>query len=304
MTERVVTELTASEYFRGLKANKREATDEMLSNIYSNCLSLFDKYERTGQMDAIKKLYVHLEAIEKEHKAIAAGVNLFVYLADVKPLLDRADSRVIRCIDLHKYEREIPDEVVAKYEQVKDIFDRFVVMFTDYTQEHSKKIAKEREPILFGVFHNDSTNTTVERLYFIGDWEDEYCDLTLDRLVSESRKLKGNDAKVYEITDPVDLKQLRERIKALEEEKRKGKVQTGSGGITLVNSLTNNNSYQALSLAVNSAGTGTGIILPVSVPQTPPDAENSTAPSPIPAPAPTRAKWLDRVLSLAKFWKK
>ena len=290
-----VSELTASEYFRDLKANKHESTDESLNAIYANCMTLFDKYERTGQMDAIKKLYVHLKSIEREHAVVAAGVNLFVYLSDVKPLLDRADSRVIRCIDLDRYEREIPDEVIARYEKVKDLFDRFVVMFTDYTQEHSKKIARERDPILFGIFRDDATNTTIERLYFIGDWEDEYCDLTLDKLVAESRKLNGDSTQVYEVSDPVDLPALRERIKVLEEEKRKGRV-SNSGGFNVVNNLMTNGVYVASSSASSSTNGPALVAVPVQAEKPVGDAETHFVAK---VKLPTQPRFPGH-----KFWKK
>lgn len=91
--EKEVDQVTAAEYFKNLKENKHTITDEGLRRIQANCLTLFDKYERTGQKDAVKKLYYHIATIEREHKAIAAGVDMFVYLSDIRPLLDRVEGR-------------------------------------------------------------------------------------------------------------------------------------------------------------------------------------------------------------------
>lgn len=56
-------------------------------------------------------------------------------------------------------------------------------MYVDYTGEklktNSDKI-REKDPILFGVF-----SFQPDVLYYIVDWIDEYCDLTLDKLLTE-----------------------------------------------------------------------------------------------------------------------
>lgn len=218
-------------YFDQLKCKKQHNSDTQLDVIYSNCMLLMEKYNRTGQIDAMKKLLFHLDTIEKERKAIAAGIDVFVYLEDIKNYISQVGDKVVKIIELDRYEREVPDDVVAKYEKVKDLFTRFIVVFTDYTSQHldkAKKERKERDPILFGMFQaKDGRDTvTAERCYFIGDWEDEYCDLTLDKLVSEMRpdlREKGEPT-VFQLHDPASLDEIRAKLKALEEEKNKGRM--------------------------------------------------------------------------------
>jgi len=41
-----------------------------------------------------------------------------------------------------------------------------------------KEKEKAKDPILFGVMKNS------RNLYFIADWEDEYCDLTLSKMLN------------------------------------------------------------------------------------------------------------------------
>jgi hypothetical protein len=109
--------------------------------------------------------------------------------------------------------REVPDELVDVVDKTKDIFDQFYVVFTDYTGKEERKVEKERrdkDPILFGVFKN---NTTVsDRFYFLGDWVDEYCDLTLDKMV-EQYKEKNGYAPTMECTIPENSEQLVELLK-------------------------------------------------------------------------------------------
>lgn len=86
------------------------------------------------------------------------------------------------------------------------MFDKYYILYTDFTYTGEKissgeinNVSKEKEkdPILFGAFVKDST--TIERttymgdkLYFIADWEDEYCDLTLDKLMREMPEVVHN----------------------------------------------------------------------------------------------------------------
>jgi hypothetical protein len=44
------------------------------------------------------------------------------------------------------------------------------------TADTKEEIARKKDPILFGLIEDR------RRLYFVGDWEDEYCNLTLDKI--------------------------------------------------------------------------------------------------------------------------
>lgn len=233
--------VSPKEYFNALKSKKQTITDADLDVIYDNCLQLFQKYERAGQLDAMKKLMFHLDVIEKEHQALARGINTFVYLADVKHYVENVQDRVVKIIEIERYEREIPEDIIAAYESVKDLFTKFFIVFTDYTKEHVDKTKKERDPILFGMFQNKDVESTAERLYFIGDWEDEYCDLTLDRLISGMKEVKRDKSEpvAFEAQDTRTLDDFRAKVKALEEEKRKGKMMSGSSLYTIATNATN-----------------------------------------------------------------
>lgn len=263
-------------YFQKLKGKKQKCSDETLNGIYANCLTLMEKYNRTGQIDAMKKLLFHLETIERERKVIAAGIDVFVYLDDIKQYINDVGDKVVKIIELDRYEREVPDEVVAKYEKVKDIFDRFIVVFTDYTKQHTEKTQKtrkERDPILFGMFQNKKGRDTItaERCYFIGDWEDEYCDLTLEKLVSEMRPdlRREGEPTVFQLHDPVNLDEIRAKLKAIEEEQNKGRMTSFSVNNINTGSWMSSGTSTAMPIAVVSYPAGNAV-----------DAENKPAPTP------------------------
>ena len=87
----------------------------------------------------------------------------------------------------------------------------------DYTGKIERQVEKERrqrDPILFGTFQNKSTRTVIDRFYFLGDWEDEYCDLTLDKMVNEIKSEKKYNV-LRTINTPKDIKELKEQLNQL-----------------------------------------------------------------------------------------
>jgi hypothetical protein len=62
-----------------------------------------------------------------------------------------------------------------------EVFDNYVVLYYDpegtVYKETAYEEAKRRDPIIFGVIAGS------KKLYYVADWIDEYCDLTLDAFV-------------------------------------------------------------------------------------------------------------------------
>jgi hypothetical protein len=214
-----IIELNPSEYFEKVKEKKNHITDEDLKKVYDNCLELINKYKITGQKKAIRKLMFHLECIEKEREIVKMGIDTFIYRDDIEEYIDNVAKDIVKIIELENYEREIPDEIVELIGEVKDKFDQLYVVFTDYTGKVEKQIEKERrdkDPILFGTFQNQSNRTVIDRFYYLGDWEDEYCDLTLDKMVNETQKV-GKRNIVKTISTPQDIEELKSQLGSLSE---------------------------------------------------------------------------------------
>jgi len=214
----VQKEITPSEYFEEIKGRKQTVTDKLLQEIYDNALILAKKFKKTGQIKAMKKLLFHMDCITVEREIVKLGINTVIYRDDIEEFIDDISKDAIKLIDLKSYERDIPDEIVTVIEQVGDKFDKLYVLYTDYTKGTAKAVEKERQekdPILFGTFENQSTRTVIDRFYVLGDWEDEYCDLTLDKFVNEFIQEKGKDPTVT-ISTPEDIEDLKEHLKALD----------------------------------------------------------------------------------------
>ena len=91
---------------------------------------------------------------------------------------------------IKNFTRVIPDQVISRKVESDErlIFDNYVVLHYDpekksWAETEAEKEAR-RDPILFGVLQGS------RKLYFVGDWVDDYCDLTLDQVAD----LLGADA--------------------------------------------------------------------------------------------------------------
>lgn len=218
MEEMNTDRLSPAEYFGAIKERKTHVTDEDLKQVYDNCLELLNKYKITGQVKGMRKLLFHLECIEKEREIVKAGIDTFVYRDDIEYYIDNVADDVVKIIDIQSYEREIPDEIVKVIEEVGSMFDQLYIVFTDYTGDMERKVEEERrskDPILFGVFQDNKSRSVVDRFYYLGDWVDEYCDLTLDKMVNESLGA-GNRDITHTIHTPKDIEELKAQLNALQ----------------------------------------------------------------------------------------
>ena len=205
--------ITPSQYFDYIKEAKNVITTDALKNSYDTFIALAKKYQRLGQVESMKKLCFLADVLTKEEKLIEMGVNTFIYKDVIEDYIENVAQKTVKIVELSRYMREVPDELVEVIERTKDFFDEFYVIFTDYTGKEERKVEKERrdkDPILFGVFKNSSN--VADRFYFLGDWVDEYCDLTLDKLIEEYTEKKGKTP-VIEENIPTTGEELVEALK-------------------------------------------------------------------------------------------
>lgn len=198
------------EYFNNIKRSKQIATSEALRKSYESCYILLEKALRTGQTAAANKIIFHMDCVEKEEKIVSMGIDRFIYKNDIEEFITKVEGKVVKIIDLKNYEREIPDEIADTIEKTKDIFTDMYVLFTDYTGKEERKIEKDKikkDPIIFGVFSDTKTTAVVDRFYVLGEWEDDYCDLTLDKVVSTI-----GEEKLIKIRTPKTLDEFREDL--------------------------------------------------------------------------------------------
>ena len=216
-----IDNLTPTIYFNHVKDMKKKIEDENLQVVADNCLVLLKKTKITGQTSAAKKIVDQYSLIMRELKAASFGFNTIVYKSDIEKFIDKISKNPVKIIELSNYSREVDDSVMDKLILAKEnvLFDEYYVLFTDYSMKETKKVAKERrdkDPILFGAFKTqDKNNIPEERFFYIGDWVDEYCDLTLEEMLTQYEQSESQGAK-YIIDIPKDVDELKSYMGMIE----------------------------------------------------------------------------------------
>lgn len=216
-----VEDVTPTVYFDYVKDMKKDIADENLQNVAENCLTLLKKTKITGQTKAAEKIFNQYSLIMRELKATTFGFTTIVYKSDIEKFITDISKHPVKIIELENYPREVDDSVLDKLIIAKEneLFDEYYILFTDYSMKETKKVAKERrdkDPILFGAFKSvDNNDIPEQRFFYIGDWVDEYCELTLEEMLAQYEKSENVGAK-YNIEIPKDVDELKEYIGMIE----------------------------------------------------------------------------------------
>jgi len=191
--------ISLSLYFKFVKSRMTKLQQANLQKMVARYNALRFDAEQLGQRGLYEQLSESLLLAVRELQLLACGVNTVIQKADVERFMGRAQGKILLC-PLREFPRVIPPQVKRRLKSVQDreLFDNYYVLFHPAAEERLAKPnaerIKEKDPILFGTFKH-----APQRLYFIADWIDEHCDLTLEKLVGE---LKTFD-KEYE---PVKLR--------------------------------------------------------------------------------------------------
>ena len=209
--------VTPSAYFEYVKGMKTKLDREEYNVLIDNILSMLKKTTITGQTAMAKELTHQFDLAIRELNAADSGFDIFVDRKDIERYITEIEAKSVKIIELENFERDIPDELVDKIIAAKEIFDQIYIVFTDYTKKETKKVAKKRrdkDPIMFGAFkcpESDDTKTYVEdRFFFIADWVDDDCDLTLEEVCRTSKRKHRKD-----ITYRMEVPKDKEAVKVL-----------------------------------------------------------------------------------------
>ena len=223
--EKDVIETTPDEFFNLIKKEQTEETEESLSNYYNSILKLIKKYKITKQYTALRELLFFHDCVKREYELIRLGFNKIVYRQTIEKFKSLAPRGII-IVDIDKYTRDIPDDIVEKIEKTNHIFTDYVILTTDYTKEITKTvdaINRSKDPIIFGVFYENAGNDPRtrriinDRFYYIGDWVDEFCDLTLDQFVKALSQNDSSKEYVHELSVPENIEELKIEMMKLED---------------------------------------------------------------------------------------
>ena len=174
-----VKTISIFEFFKGIETNlsKIENISE-ISSYYENALVKAKKFGQKALQEQIENL---INVVKDEIKL--SGEFKFVTEKQIIDLFEKTDkAKNLKLTWIGNFGRIIPDNILeAKLvADEKMVFDNYVILHYDPENNGEaltkQEIERKKDPILFGVFKNS------RKLYYIGDWKDEYCDLTLDEM--------------------------------------------------------------------------------------------------------------------------
>lgn len=203
------TTISASLYFKYVKKRLSKLQRAELDNRLKKLVGLKLRSQTCDQQGLLETVEEQLLVAAREQVLIVKGMELFVERKHVDKFLGakNVSSSVLKAKDvfmchLDKFPRPIPVKAAKAIEKAKNlcVFDGFEVLYTDYTKEPEKKSTadkiREKDPICFGTIRG-----APNKLYFVADWIDEYCDLTFDKLVERFEPEYLNDPGYRQIED-------------------------------------------------------------------------------------------------------
>lgn len=181
------------EYFEQIKGKLSTVQAEELDKALLYYAEQIKLAEGNGQESLLSSLRFGANTILKEIELLSIGIDTYILRDDLDKTVQLIEPKgSVKVIELERFPRIIPPEPSAEIARVRElgIFDKFCVVFTDFTgkdyatPEEKKIIERNKDPIVFGYFQNNEVSyiDLSTRFYFITDWEDEFCDLTLDKL--------------------------------------------------------------------------------------------------------------------------
>lgn len=209
------------EYFDSIKAKVDEITLEGLKTSYKEIPNYIEMAKKNGQEALAKKMTKYLRVMVREKILLEKGISKVVHLADIVRYIDNIPNHYVKFCELKFFPRVIPLEVSNKIQDCRNngLFDEYYILFTDYTEEEllseeeKQQRKKNKDPIVFGAFKGYD-----ERYYYIADWEDEYCDITLDKFVGKLKEI-DKEYKPEEIVENNDI-YINNALYALEQEEK------------------------------------------------------------------------------------
>lgn len=178
----IKSELTIEDFFSQVKI--KTGSEKEFRDYLKVIFSQISGAKTMGQTSLLEELAEKLVINVYEGALYANGLRRMITFEELENLADRSPRGL--CVDLvQNFTRLIPADVIKEKEKADQlqIFDNYVILHFDPEDKGSKKTKEEiteerkKDPILFGLILDS------QKLYYIADWIDEYCDLTWDKVL-------------------------------------------------------------------------------------------------------------------------
>jgi hypothetical protein len=194
------TIITIREYFLNFAENFNELTP--VADIADHYEKAIIQSTELGQESLTEKLKDLLDVVRGETHLIQMGLKNYVTQEQVLDFFEKTDEdKNIKLTWIQNFVKVIPNKIVKLKKEIdsRNVFDNYVILHYDPLGSATSLTKEEEElkkdPILFGVIKNST------RLYYVGDWKDDYCDLTLEgmfeTLGEKTLEINNKNLKTY-----------------------------------------------------------------------------------------------------------
>lgn len=167
------------EFFRSVKNSVEELT--VVNARADGYQAAIQQAHENGQMALLEQLQHSLLAVRAETQLLAIGLTKYLEEATLVEFVKKA-KKGLRLDWIANFTRILPKHAVVSKRNAdeREIFDNYVILHYDpdaksWSETEAEKAAR-KDPILFGLIEGR------RRLYFVDEWIDEYCDLSLDEI--------------------------------------------------------------------------------------------------------------------------
>ncbi len=173
-----------AELFAEVKHNFKdlESSDAEMEKI----VKLLKSLERTKQLAASKSVLTKKAIITAETKLYNAKIRQYQTEASLIKFIKKC-KKGLCLVEIENFENVIPTEVVDKITKAEElkVFDNYYILYYDPSGAKNIHLTTEPDdPIVFGVIRNS------DKLYYIADWIDEYCNLTYKDIIEKGIDFK------------------------------------------------------------------------------------------------------------------
>lgn len=213
--------------FRFLKSKLTKTETTKLKAQAKKLQKFVKDTKELGQQAAYEELAKMLTGLVGILELSACGFDQYIQEETVKKFEYKVKDRTLKFDKLENFPRAIPDSIRKRIKQIqnKKLFNEYWILYLDYSGEKlktNKDKIREKDPILFG-----KLTSSPDKLFYLVDWVDEYCDLTLKKFVEEV-KTKNPDFEMNTLPELDDkfLADLKQEV--LEKQNRYANTNPGN----------------------------------------------------------------------------
>lgn len=184
--EREETAVDVLQFFRNVKlALSGEQAYINRVRSYVNVIRMADESGQTALKEQLlRQLIIH------RYESVLFSIGCVKAITE-KQLVGfvKESERGLALTYVANYSRVIPPDVVAVKRELDklEVFDNYAVLHyspnapaeTQTEEEKQKELRRKQDPILFGIIEGS------DKLYYVADWIDEYCDLQWTEIVDK-----------------------------------------------------------------------------------------------------------------------